>query len=242
MHEAVLALIHRELEHARAGRPAKIVAKMNALVDPDVIDALYLASQAGVTIELVVRGICCLRPGIAGLSERIRVVSVVDRFLEHARVVSFENGGNPEVYLASADWMPRNFQRRVEVMFPVEDPALSKYVREEVLAAMASDTMKARVMRGDGTYERAAHAEGQAPVRSQQRFMDAAREKTRAGRLSMPSSPFRHATLAEAERVHTEGETAATNEMPVASRHVPVPGNSTRRKPRTATHPKPRTG
>ena len=243
MHEAVLALIHREAEHAKAGRPAKITAKMNALVDPDVIDALYLASQAGVYVDLVVRGICCLRPGIAGLSERIRVVSVVDRFLEHARIVAFDNGGAPEVYLASADWMPRNFQRRVEVMFPVEDPALSKYVREEVLAVMTSDTVKAKVLKSDGTYERATPPEGQAPMRSQQRFMDVAREKARAGRLSMPSSPFRLATLAETERASTEGEPAAAAEMPVTPRHVPVPGaTSTRRKPRSAVPTKPRGG
>ena len=124
LHEAVLGLIAREAEHARAGRPARIVAKMNALVDADVIEALYRASQAGVPITLLVRGICCLRPGVPKVSETIEVRALVDRFLEHGRVFHFANGGKDEVYIGSADWMPRNFHRRVEAMVPVEDPAL----------------------------------------------------------------------------------------------------------------------
>ena len=124
LHEAVLGLIAREAEHARAGRPARIVAKMNALVDADVIEALYRASQAGVPITLLVRGICCLRPGVPRVSETIEVRALVDRFLEHGRVFHFANGGKDEVYIASADWMPRNFHRRVEAMIPIEDPAL----------------------------------------------------------------------------------------------------------------------
>src|SRR6185503_5861873 len=124
LHEAVLGLIAREAAHARAGRKAGIVALMNALVDVDVIDALYAASQAGVEIKLVVRGVCCLRPGIPGLSDRIQVHALIDRFLEHERVFRFANGGSEEVYLSSADWMPRNFHRRVEVLIPILDPAV----------------------------------------------------------------------------------------------------------------------
>src|SRR6185312_13278042 len=124
LRERVIALIERERGHAEAGRSARIIVKMNALVETSVIDALYRASQAGVQIDLVIRGTCCLRAGLPGVSERIRVTSIVDRFLEHSRVFFFGNGGNPEVFLASADWMPRNFFRRIEVMFPVEDAQL----------------------------------------------------------------------------------------------------------------------
>ncbi|HEX7603017.1 MAG TPA: polyphosphate kinase 1, partial [Polyangiaceae bacterium] len=130
LHEAVLGLIAREADHARAGRPARIVAKMNSLVDEDVVEALYRASQAGVTIELLVRGICCLRPGVPGVSENIEVHAIVDRFLEHGRVFSFANGGKEEVFIASADWMPRNFHRRVEVMVPIEDPVQKTRLNE----------------------------------------------------------------------------------------------------------------
>lgn len=189
LHETVLALIHRESEHARAGRPARIVAKMNALVDADVIDALYMASQAGVTIDLNIRGICCLRPGVPGVSERVRVVSVVDRFLEHSRIVCFENGGDAQVYLSSADWMPRNFQRRVEVMWPVEDRALASWIRDEMLATLLADNTRARVMGPEGLYLRRTPAEGEAPLRAQARFMDIARERARSSRLALPASP-----------------------------------------------------
>jgi polyphosphate kinase len=191
LHESLLGLIRRETDHARAGRPARIIAKMNSLVDPDVIDALYGASQAGVAVDLIVRGICCLRPGLPGVSDRIRVVSVVDRFLEHARITCFENGGVPEVYLASADWMPRNFQRRVEVMWPIEDKALASVIRDEILATTLADNMKARVMRPDGYYDRRAPAEGELQLRSQQRFLEHARERSRASRLTPAGSPFR---------------------------------------------------
>src|SRR5690606_10043685 len=126
LHERILALVHREEEHAAAGRPARIIAKMNALVEPEVIEALYAASCAGVEIDLIVRGTCCLRPGVPGVSERIRVRSIVGRFLEHARVFLFGNGGATEVYLSSADWMERNFFNRVEVCFPVGRAALKR--------------------------------------------------------------------------------------------------------------------
>jgi|LNFM01.1.fsa_nt_gb polyphosphate kinase len=192
LHESLLALIHREAEHARAGRPARIVAKMNSLVDPDVIDALYSASQMGVQVDLIIRGICCLRPGMPGVSDRIRVFSIVDRFLEHARITMFDNGGAPEVYLASADWMPRNFQRRVEVMWPIEDKSLAGLIRDEILATMLADNVKARLMRPDGYYERRPVAEGEPVIRSQQRFLELSRERAKASRMTAASgSPFR---------------------------------------------------
>jgi polyphosphate kinase len=124
-----LELIAREAEHAAHGRPARIIGKMNALVDQEVIDALYQASNAGVEIDLIVRGICCLRPGIPGVSDNIRVVSIIGRFLEHSRLWNFANGGDEEFYLGSSDWMPRNFDRRVEAVVPVESPALHERLR-----------------------------------------------------------------------------------------------------------------
>ena len=146
-----LELIEREAEHARAGRPARIVGKMNALVDPDIIDALYRASQAGVEIDLIVRGICCLRPGLAGVSERIRVVSIIGRFLEHSRLWHFANGGAEEFYLGSADWMPRNFDRRVEAVVPVEAPAMHERLRS-LLHVYLDDNRQAWELRADGVW------------------------------------------------------------------------------------------
>jgi polyphosphate kinase len=157
---------------------------MNALVDAPVIKALYRASQAGVSIDLIVRGICCLRPGVPGTSDNIRVISIVDRFLEHARIFHFGNGGKREVYLSSADWMPRNFQRRIEVMFPIEDEGLRDRVIDEILAIALKDNVKARQLQSDGRYVRklpADGANGEASVRSQYRFMELAREKAQAG-------------------------------------------------------------
>jgi polyphosphate kinase len=177
LHEAVLGLIAREAEHARNGRPAQIVAKMNSLVDADVIAGLYAASQAGVEIDLLVRGICCLRPEITGVSERIRVHTVIDRFLEHARIFHFKNGGQDEVFCSSADWMPRNFRRRVEVMFPILDEALKKRVMEEVLGNMRADTAKGWLLGSSAIYHRS-QGEGQL-VRSQARFMELARERAK---------------------------------------------------------------
>ncbi len=149
-----LMLIEREAEHALAGRPARIVAKMNALTDRAVIDALYDASQAGVEIDLVVRGVCGLRPGVPGLSDRIRVTSIVGRFLEHSRIFSFENGGSPEVWLGSDDWMERNLRRRVEVLFPVQDPRVKERIRCEILSAYLADRAAARRLAPDGAYVR----------------------------------------------------------------------------------------
>ena len=165
----VLKLIGREAGHAKAGRPAAIVVKMNALLDRATIEALYAASQAGVEIDLVVRGICALRPGVKGLSERIRVRSIVGRFLEHSRIFSFANGGKPEIFCGSADWMPRNLFDRCEVLFPVVDPGLAERLREEILGAYLKDNVKARVLQPDGSYVRAPR-EG-AAFNAQERLM-----------------------------------------------------------------------
>ena len=154
LHKRVVAAIQNEARLAREGQPARIIAKMNALLDPQVIDELYLASQAGVKIDLLVRGVCALRPGIAALSENIRVRSIVGRFLEHSRVFYFHNGGAEDVYLASADWMERNFFRRIELCFPVLDPALKRRVIREGLQPYLDDNGQAWAMDADGAYAR----------------------------------------------------------------------------------------
>jgi polyphosphate kinase len=152
--EKCMTLIEREAEHARMGRPARIIAKMNSLLDKDIVQSLYNASQAGVEIELLVRGICALRPGVRGVSDRIRVRSIVGRFLEHSRIFYFENGGEPEVYLGSADWMPRNLHERVEVLFPLKNPLLRDRVVQEILAVYLADNVKSRFLQKDGRYLR----------------------------------------------------------------------------------------
>ena len=154
MAKACIAMIDREARHARRGRPARMIVKMNAVVDPPVIQALYRASQAGVEIDLIVRGQCALVPGVRGLSSRIRVRSIVGRFLEHSRIYYFGNGGKPELYLGSADWMQRNLYERVEVIFPVKDPQLCQRICTEILSAYLADTRKARLLGSDGTYSR----------------------------------------------------------------------------------------
>jgi len=185
MHERIVELIDREREHALAGRASGIVAKMNALVDADVIEALYRASQAGVPIRLLVRGICCLRPGVPGVSETIEVRALLDRFLEHARVMRFANGGAEEFYFASADWMPRNFHRRVEILCPVEDPQLRGRIRE-ILDIQLADNSKAWILRADGAYDRV--KEPGPALRSQQKFIEQARAASRSGELGAISS------------------------------------------------------
>ncbi|MCC7082816.1 MAG: polyphosphate kinase 1 [Burkholderiales bacterium] len=162
LHERMLAAIRRETAHARRGKRARIIAKMNALLEPELIDALYEASRAGVKIDLIVRGVCALRPQLAGLSENIKVRSVIGRFLEHTRVVYFHNGGAHEVYLASADWMDRNFFRRVEVCFPVLDKRLKKRVIEEGLDPYLADNTEAWEMDANGRYKRRAPRSGHA--------------------------------------------------------------------------------
>ena len=188
LRDQIVALIERERRHAQAGRPARIIVKMNALVEPSVIDALYGASQAGVTIELVIRGICCLRPGLPGVSENIRVISIVDKFLEHSRISYFENGGDPEVYLASADWMPRNFWRRIETVFPIADPSLQARIVGDILQLVLADNVKARELLPDGTYRRRTRVEGDPVTRSQVALQHLAREAAREG--GEPRPPF----------------------------------------------------
>ncbi len=171
MAESFLRLIRREQEHAQAGRPAHIIAKMNALLEPSVIEALYQASKAGVEIDLIVRGLSILRPGVKGLSERIRVRSIVGRFLEHSRIFHFANGGDNEIYLGSADWMPRNLFERCEVVFPVRDPAARARIQNEILPAYMADTVKARLQQPDGTYIRASKVFKDVTLFSSQEFL-----------------------------------------------------------------------
>jgi polyphosphate kinase len=190
--EKTLQLIDREAQHAREGNPARIIAKMNALLDQKVIMALYQASQAGVEIDLLVRGICALRPGIRGVSDRIRVRSIVGRFLEHSRIFYFANGGDEEVYIGSADWMPRNLYERVEVLVPLKDPMLRERVRQEILEAYLVDDLKARILMRDGSYRRAwqspsAKRAGRPPARgfNAQDFLIGLAE----GKLSLQNMP-----------------------------------------------------
>ncbi len=180
LHEAILGLIHRERQNALNGKPARIMAKLNSLVDADVIDALYLASEAGVKVDLLIRGICCLRPGVKGLSENIRVHAVIDRFLEHARIFYFENGGSGDVFCSSADWMPRNFRRRVEVMFPVLETELKTRLKKEILDIMASDSQKGWLLGSDGRYRRVERAKDEKPIRSQEVFIAQAKVRAQA--------------------------------------------------------------
>lgn len=176
MRKRLVDLIRREIEHAEAGRPGQIVAKMNAVVDPEIIALLYEASRAGVRIDLLVRGICCLRPGLPGLSENIRVVSVIGRFLEHSRVWYFTNGGHPEVYISSADWMQRNLDRRIEAAVPLESPAHRETVRE-LLELMWSDNRQAWELRADGVWEQ--RMPGEREVATHRALVDFYREAVR---------------------------------------------------------------
>ena len=190
MAESFLGLIRREQEHAQAGRPAHIIAKMNALLEPSVIEALYAASQAGVEIDLIIRGLSILRPGVKGLSENIRVRSVVGRFLEHSRIFMFANGGEQEVYLGSADWMPRNLFERCEVVFPVRDAAAKARIQDEIVAAYLADTLKARLQQPDGTYLRAAKlAKEPVPFSSQAYLMQLAEGKAELEAIPKTAPP-----------------------------------------------------
>jgi len=171
LREQTSALIEREIEHQKAGRPARIIAKLNSLTDTKIIRELYEASQAGVTIDLIVRGVCSLRPGVPGLSDKITVRSIVGRFLEHSRIYYFENGGDGDVYIGSAVWMQRNLDRRVELVTPIEDSRLKKRLKEEVLDVCLRDNVKARVLLPDGSYERVVAAKGEERVDTQSQLM-----------------------------------------------------------------------
>ncbi|MGG6295380.1 polyphosphate kinase 1 [Leptolyngbya sp. AN02str] len=180
LRDRLLALIQREAQHSREGKHARIVAKLNALVEPGIIRALYEASQAGVEIDLVVRGMCCLRPGVKGVSDRIRVISVVGRFLEHSRILYFHNGGQEEVYIGSADWMPRNLDRRVEVMTPVEDEQLAKDL-QEILGILLADNYNAWELKPDGRYvQRRAHGRSSV-LKAQSVLMELAAKQSDSG-------------------------------------------------------------
>jgi polyphosphate kinase len=154
LRERMEALILREIDHQKSGVQGHLIFKVNSLVDKEIVKLLYRASQAGVKVDLLVRGICCLRPGIPGISDNIQVISIVGRFLEHSRCFYFHNGGQDEIYLGSADLMPRNIDRRVEVLFPVTDSSLIHYLRDEMLVTYTNDTVKARKLKPDGSYER----------------------------------------------------------------------------------------
>jgi polyphosphate kinase len=187
--ERFLEKIQREADHARAGKPAYIFAKMNALVDRDTIEALYAASSHGVQIDLIVRGICCLRPGLPGVSENIRVHSIVDQFLEHSRIYSFDNDGQPEIYLGSADWMPRNLVRRIEVVFPLYDSRIRRRMLDEIIATLRKDTAKSRRMLPDGTYVRVQPNEGEKILRSQAAFIALAEQSAKPAAVTPPNRP-----------------------------------------------------
>ena len=174
--ETLLRLIDREIQKSTAKMPGRIIAKMNALVDKDIIRKLYEASRAGVRIDLLVRGICCLRPGIPEISESIRVVSILDRFLEHSRIYYFHNGGSPEIYSGSADLMPRNFKKRAEILYPIEDTGLKTRIIDEILMTYLSDNVKARLMQPDGSYIRVRPKDGAKHVRSQSALIAIARQ------------------------------------------------------------------
>jgi polyphosphate kinase len=202
LHERLLALIARETKHAKRGLPARIIAKINSLAEPQIIHALYRASQAGVKIELIVRGVCCLRPGVPGVSENITVRSLVDRFLEHTRIYYFENACDPQVFLGSADWLPRNLFRRIETVFPIVDGILRERLISEVLGTVLADNTKARLLFADGTYHRATRAAGEAARRSQVEFLafaanlngakhPRAKGANRYPRVQLLSSPFK---------------------------------------------------
>jgi polyphosphate kinase len=174
--ETLLRLIDREIGKSTPKMPGRIIAKLNALVDTKIVRKLYEASRAGVHIDLLVRGICCLRPGVPAVSENIRVTSILDRFLEHSRIYYFHNGGNPEIYSGSADWMPRNFKKRAEILYPIENTELKARIIKEILITYLRDNVKARLMQPDGSYVRMKPKEGAKPVRSQSALIAIARE------------------------------------------------------------------
>lgn len=200
LHRRTIQLIEEQTRLAEAGKPARIFAKLNALVDRRTIEALYRASEAGVPIDLVVRGICCLRPQIEGLSENVHVTSIVDRFLEHSRILVFGPNEDAKVFLSSADWMPRNFYRRVEVMFPVESEPLKNRILHEIVPAFLKDNVKARVLRPDGTYERVKPAAGEPAYRCQEEFLKLHLAVDPAKVLSSTDGPVQTSKSAEAAK------------------------------------------
>lgn len=191
----LIELIQREINHKKSGHKAQIIAKVNALTDRELIDALYQASQAGVDVKLIVRGMCCLRPGVKGLSENIKVTSIIDRFLEHSRIYYFENNGKHEVFMASADMSPRNMDRRVEVCFPLASGEVKEQALNHILNTYLKDNVKAWNLLPDGSYTRKHPSPGQPEVRAQQKFIELARDY---GIKSIPyEMAIRHNTVKE---------------------------------------------
>jgi polyphosphate kinase len=186
MQAFMIERIQQEAANAQAGRLGRIIAKVNGVLEPAIIQALYRASQAGVKIDLICRGICALRPQLAGISDNIRVISIVDRFLEHSRIFYFHNNGDAQVYIGSADWMDRNLSRRVEVVFPVEHTELKNRLVHEILAICLADNTKARELLADGTYRRVARGADQAAVRSQERFLEIAAQNAQRRPIDIP--------------------------------------------------------
>jgi len=219
LHRRICQLVAREAANAAAGKPARIIVKMNALVDRAVIDALYAASQAGVRIDLIVRGVCCLVPGLKGLSENIRVRSLVGRFLEHARAFYFQNTGGESVIIAgSADWMPRNFFRRVEVLYPVRDPEWRRWIVEELLETELNDTTNAYVLAANGAYIPPSAAPGTPPFSAHEHFMEDAESRVAAA-VSRPT------TAAPAARPTAAAATVAEKALIAAGRRSHTGGS-----------------
>src|SRR5437763_221983 len=228
MHSRLIRLIERERDHARGGKPARIVAKLNALVDQEIIEKLYEASCADVTIDLIVRGICCLRPKMPGLSDNIRVISIVGRFLEHSRIFYFENAGQPRVFLSSADWMPRNFYRRIELAFPVENPAFRDQIINEALPRFLLDRLTATEVQPDGKYRRLKPEGSEPRAQAQWHFREVSRE--RAKKMSGSKKKLRAAkltpiTVASENLVTTNPETESAQKS--ARTAIPESASST---------------
>jgi polyphosphate kinase len=193
LRQKFLALIRREIDHAKAGRSGHMILKLNNLQDPTLIAELYKASKAGVKIDLIVRSACCLRPGMPGLSENIRCISIIDRFLEHARVFYFQNDGKPEYWLASADWMTRNLDRRIELMFPIQDKSLHKHLWN-VLQLQIADNVKARLLKSDCTSTRVQQPKGAPRIRTQEMLLEAAQGLALNGQWGSLRTDGQHAT------------------------------------------------
>ncbi|HEX5104327.1 MAG TPA: RNA degradosome polyphosphate kinase, partial [Pirellulaceae bacterium] len=199
LRQRILELIEAETHRQQQGQKAFIDVKVNSLVDPEIITALYAASQAGVPVRLNVRGVCCLRPGVAGLSENISVVSIVDRYLEHARILHFHHGGDGLVFLSSADWMPRNLDRRIELLVPVEDPPLKSRLIN-ILEAYFDDNVKARHLQADGSYARGKGKGRKKPRRSQELLYEDARRRVKEAEQSQQTTFEPHRAPSEEDR------------------------------------------
>ena len=200
LHRRTIELIDEQAERARNGKKSSIFAKLNSLVDRETIQALYRASQAGVPIELIIRGICSLRPGLPGISETIQVRSIVDRFLEHSRIMVFGEGAKMQVFLSSADWMPRNFNRRVEVMFPIEAPELRQRICDVLLPTYLRDNTRARILMPDGTYVRAAAWQGGEEFRAQSELLGVATPVIRLPAATVQDSPNGQSAPSDSEK------------------------------------------